>query len=170
MAWTVLVLALVACDEMEEQPRYDAYGEAELFNDGKVLQLAPAGTVARDDAEAVRALAERPAMSAELLARGRDRFQIFCTPCHDAAGYGRGEITRHGFPNPPSFHTPALRQAPAAHFVTVITKGFGVMYSYADRVPPADRWAITAYIRALQLSQNATIADVPAEERAWLEE
>lgn len=169
VASTVLVLALMACDEMEEQPRYDAYGEAELFDDGKVLQLAPAGTVARDDAETARALAERPEMSSDLLARGRDRFQIFCTPCHDTAGYGRGEITRRGFPNPPSLHTPALRQAPAAHFVSVITDGYGVMYSYADRIPPADRWAIAAYIRALQLSQNTTVADVPADERVRLE-
>jgi len=163
------VVGLVACDEMEEQPRYDAYEEATLFGDGKVLQLAPEGTIDRDGLQTARALTERPAMTADLLARGQERFQIFCVPCHDAAGHGRGEIARRAFPNPPSFHSPELRTAPAAHFVAVITEGYGVMYSYADRVPPADRWAIAAYIRALQLSQGATLDDVPVDAREALE-
>jgi len=109
-----------------------------------------------------------PPASAALLARGRDRFDIFCSPCHSIAGDGDGMIARRGFPHPPSYHTDRLRNAPDAHFYSVITNGYGMMYSYADRVAPSDRWAIVAYIRALQLSQNARLADVPPEHRGDL--
>lgn len=164
LAW-LLVLALAGCDDMEQQRRYDAYGEAGLFADGKVLQLAPEGTVARD-----RPTMERPEMTAALLARGQERYAIFCAPCHDTAGYGAGVVPARGYPPPPSFHTPELRAAPESHFVEVITRGYGVMYSYADRVAPADRWAIAAYIRALQLSQHAPAADLPEDLQFPLEE
>lgn len=103
------------------------------------------------------------------LARGRERFDIYCSPCHSIAGDGDGMVVRRGFPGPPSYHTDRLRNAPDAHFYSVITNGYGMMYSYADRVAPADRWAIVAYIRALQLSQNARIADVPPAQRAAVE-
>ena len=102
------------------------------------------------------------------LERGRQRFDIYCSPCHSIAGDGDGMIVRRGFPQPPSYHTDRLRNAPDAHFYSVITNGYGMMYSYADRVAPSDRWAIVAYIRALQLSQNARLADVPPEHRADL--
>lgn len=102
------------------------------------------------------------------LERGHERFDIYCAPCHSIAGDGDGMVVRRGFPNPPSYHTDRLRNAPDAHFYSVITNGYGMMYSYADRVAPDDRWAIVAYIRALQLSQNARIADVPPEHRADL--
>jgi mono/diheme cytochrome c family protein len=95
-----------------------------------------------------------------LLARGRQRFNIYCAPCHGRTGEGNGMIARRGFPNPPSYHTPALRNAADSHFYQVISDGFGVMYSYADRVSPHDRWAIVAYIRALQLSQHAPRSDL----------
>src|SRR4029078_13618013 len=98
------------------------------------------------------------AMTPEALARGRDRFDIFCSPCHSIAGDGDGMIARRGFPHPPSFHTDRLRNASDAHFYAVITNGYGVMHSYARRVPPSDRLAIIAYIRALQLSQHAPTA------------
>jgi mono/diheme cytochrome c family protein len=104
----------------------------------------------------------------QTLDRGRERFDIFCSPCHSIAGDGDGMVPRRGFPHPPSYHTPRLRNAPDAHFYNVITQGYGMMYSYADRVAPRDRWAIVAYIRALQLSQNARIDDVPPEHRAEL--
>ena len=104
------------------------------------------------------------------LARGRERFDIYCSPCHSIAGDGDGMVVRRGFPSPPSYHTDRLRNAPDAHFYSVITNGYGMMYSYSDRVAPADRWAIVAYIRALQLSQNARIGDVPPAQRAALEE
>jgi mono/diheme cytochrome c family protein len=90
-----------------------------------------------------------------LLQRGQQRFDIFCAPCHGRSGTGDGMIVRRGFPAPPSYHTERLRNAPDSHFYQVISDGYGVMYPYADRIAPADRWAIVAYIRALQLSQHA---------------
>jgi mono/diheme cytochrome c family protein len=104
----------------------------------------------------------------QVLARGQERYNIFCSPCHGRLGDGDGMIVRRGFRRPPSYHTDRLRRAPAGHFYDVITHGFGSMYDYAARVAPRDRWAIIAYIRALQLSQNATLADVPPQERTQL--
>jgi hypothetical protein len=104
----------------------------------------------------------------QVLERGRDRYNIYCTPCHDYTGSGRGMIVQRGFPPPPSYPIERLRQAPVGHFFDVITNGYGAMYSYKARIPPADRWAIVAYIRALQMSQHATLEDVPPEERAKL--
>ena len=106
----------------------------------------------------------------EVLERGRERFDIYCSPCHGRTGDGNGMIVQRGFPPPPSYHIERLRQAPVGHFFDVITQGYGVMYSYAQRVEPADRWAIAAYIRVLQASQQGTIAEVPEEERARLEQ
>jgi mono/diheme cytochrome c family protein len=104
----------------------------------------------------------------QLLARGQQRFDIYCAPCHSRAGDGDGMIAERGFPHPPSYHTAALRNAPDSHFYQVITDGYGVMYSYADRVSPHDRWAIVAYIRALQLSQHAPRSDLSAKDLARL--
>jgi mono/diheme cytochrome c family protein len=159
---------LAGCDDMSHQPRYDSYEKSTLFPDGKSVQLAPEDTVARDDPDKARALQARPPMTLALLERGQDRFRIYCTPCHDAAGYGRGTVPARGFPQPPSFHIPRLRDAPSEHFVDVITHGHGVMYPYADRVTPPDRWAIAAYIRALQLSQDAPIAALSDQDRRQL--
>lgn len=100
-----------------------------------------------------------------LLKRGRERFDIYCSVCHGRAGDGDGMIVRRGFRRPPSYHTDRLRQAPAGHFYDVVTSGFGAMPSYASRIDAADRWAIVAYIRALQLSQHAQWDDVPVEQR-----
>jgi mono/diheme cytochrome c family protein len=105
-----------------------------------------------------------------LLARGRERYNIYCSPCHGFAGHGDGMVAQRGFPHPPSYHIDRLRQAPDSYFFDVMTRGYGDMYSYADRVDPHDRWAIVAYIRALQLSQNASLNDVPQAERAKLDE
>ena len=101
----------------------------------------------------------------QVLDVGRNRYNIFCAPCHGIAGYGNGMIVQRGFPPPPSFHSPQLRQVPPGFIYDVITNGFGIMYSYAYRVPPEERWAIAAYIKALQLSQNASLSDVPPEQR-----
>jgi mono/diheme cytochrome c family protein len=106
----------------------------------------------------------------EVLQRGRERFTIFCTPCHDRLGTGNGKIVQRGFTKPPSYHELRLRQAPAGYFFDVITHGHGAMPDYASQVPPRDRWAIVGYIRALQLSQHATLQDVPEEERKRLSE
>lgn len=105
----------------------------------------------------------------EVLERGRERYEIYCAVCHGRTGEGNGMIVQRGFPQPPSYHIARLREAPVGHFFDVITHGYGVMYSYASRVEPRDRWAIAAYIRALQLSRDAKPADVPAEARAQLE-
>ena len=105
----------------------------------------------------------------EVLERGQQRFEIYCAVCHGRTGDGNGMIVQRGFPPPPSYHIDRLRQAPVGHFFDVMTHGYGVMYSYAARVEPHDRWAIAAYIRVLQLSHNAKLQDVPAPERARLE-
>src|SRR5262249_40367540 len=105
----------------------------------------------------------------KLLARGQERYNIYCSPCHSRLGDGRGMIVQRGFPSPPSFHDQRLRDAPAGHFFNVISRGYGAMYSYASRIPVDDRWAIVAYVRALQLSQHAAIEDVPADKRPQLE-
>ena len=106
----------------------------------------------------------------EVLNRGQERFNIYCTPCHDHLGTGQGMIVQRGFARPPSYHIDRLRTAPLGHFFDVMTHGFGAMYSYAYRVPPRDRWAIAAYIRVLQLSQGATMESVPAHEIQKLDE
>ncbi|MBN9563367.1 MAG: cytochrome c [Alphaproteobacteria bacterium] len=110
-----------------------------------------------------------PPVTLALLERGQERFRIYCTPCHSELGDGHGMIVQRGFPPPPSYHIDRLRAAPVEHFYDVITHGYGAMYSYANRVQPADRWAIAAYIRALQLSQHASIADVPADQRGKMQ-
>jgi mono/diheme cytochrome c family protein len=104
-----------------------------------------------------------------LLERGHERFDIYCSPCHSRVGDGHGMIVQRGFPQPPSYYSDALRNAPNQLFYDVITHGYGAMYSYADRVSPADRWAIVAYIRALQASAGATVNDVPADQRSALQ-
>ena len=167
-----LLLAVAGCGDqnMTHQARYEAYEEAPLLPGNMANQQPAPGTVARGELAYRATLAERPPMTAALLARGRERFNVFCTPCHGDVGDGRGMIVQRGFPQPPSYHIERLRNAPESYFVTVITDGFGVMYAYADRVPPADRWAIAAYIRALQLSQMARVADLGPEDRRRLEE
>ena len=154
----LLPLLAGGCDNMVQQPRYDDYERARLFPNGMVLQHPPAGTI--DRAAAARlAAAQRPAMTLPLIQRGRERFNINCAPCHGFAGDGDGMIVSRGFPQPPSYHIDRLRSAPDGHFYDVISNGYGVMYSYADRVEPRDRWAITAYIRALQRTRRPGAPD-----------
>jgi mono/diheme cytochrome c family protein len=126
----------------------------------------PQGVVAQGDLARLEA-SEQPAITPALLARGRERFEVFCAPCHGFGGAGDGMIVQRGFPHPPDYNAARLRSAPARHFYDVITNGYGVMYSYATRVPPPDRWAIAAYIRALQLSRGTEVASVP-EAREYL--
>lgn len=143
---------LGACHQsltMSDQPKGDEWERSTLFSNGRVVQSPPPGTVARGQ-DTADVLTEKPPMTLALVQRGRERFTIFCSECHGPGGDGDGMIVQRGFPHPPSFHDPRLITAPDGHFVDVITHGHGVMYSYADRVPPADRWAIAAYIRALQ--------------------
>ena len=102
---------------------------------------------------------------AEVLARGQQRFNIYCAPCHSRVGDGNGMIAQRGFIPPPSYHTDRLRRAPLGYFFGVITNGFGAMPDYATQIPPHDRWAIVAYIKALQLSQSATMGDIPKDQK-----
>ena len=146
---------------MTQQNRYGTYTAAGLFADGTEAQALPAGVVALGDLDRADQAEKPPAVDAELLARGRQRYDIYCSPCHGLSGNGDGMVVRRGFPAPPSYRSERLRAAPARHFFDVITNGYGVMYSYASRVEPHDRWAITAYIRALQESQDAKLADAP---------
>ena len=165
----LLLVAATAC-EMADQPRYDSYEPSTLFPNGTSLQAPPDGAIARDDPGRIAALLDRPALTPALLARGHERYDIYCTPCHGLAGDGAGIVPARGFPRPPDYAIPRLRAAPSSHVVAVITNGHGVMYPYADRVTPADRWAIAAYVRALQLSRHAPAADLPPEDRARLAE
>ena len=169
--WPALLtgMALAACGQnMTDQPKYNEYKPGPLFGDGRVLQSPVPGTVARDEPERRREAAEKPALDAALLARGQEQFDIFCVPCHARTGAGNGMIVQRGMPRPPSYHIDRLRTADDQHFFNVISSGHGAMYSYAQRVPPQDRWAIVAYIRALQLSQNASLDDLPDAERERL--
>ena len=157
-----LTLPLAACGlSMTEQRKYTTYAPAALWPDGASARTLPDNVVAQGDVERHGEETKPPEVSPALLERGRERFGIYCTPCHGLAGDGDGVIVAHGFPAPPSYHIDRLLAAPAQHFYDVITKGYGVMYSYSDRVQPHDRWAIAAYIRALQLSRRAKIAQVP---------
>lgn len=164
-----LCLLVAGCDQMARQPRGQVYGASELFANGAAMQAPPAGTVARGDEAWNEALAQRPPMTAALIQRGRERYGIYCQPCHDPAGYGQGIVPARGFPHPPSFHREPLLSAPSRLFVDVMTNGYGVMYSYADRIAPSDRWAIAAYIRALQLSQAAPAGELSPSDLARVE-
>jgi mono/diheme cytochrome c family protein len=126
--------------------------------------LPPQGIVARDEKPA-----SPPPLTLALLEHGQQRFDIYCAPCHSRTGDGQGMIVQRGFPAPPSYYIERLRAASVQHFYDVITNGYGVMYSYADRVSPEDRWAIAAYIRALQASVTRQLAEVPPEKRQNLQ-
>ncbi|HTV60097.1 MAG TPA: cytochrome c [Verrucomicrobiae bacterium] len=173
----IAALALAGCRlDMHIQPKYLPYDGTNFFGDGRSERPTVPGTVARGQLRLDELLYSGringvvadefpfPITPADLR-RGQQRFNIYCTPCHGYTGNGRGMIVMRGFPNPPSYHIDRLRAAPAGHFFDVITNGYGVMYSYASRVEPADRWRIIAYIRALQLSENARLDDVPPAER-----
>jgi mono/diheme cytochrome c family protein len=164
---------------MYNQPKKKPLAESEFFKDGTSARPIPANAVAREDLVEDVALftglvngvyvTQLPiALTPQLLRRGRERFNIHCAVCHRATGDGDGTIVERGFPRPPSFHLNRLRNAPIGHFYDVITNGYGVMYAYASRIEPADRWAISAYIRALQLSHNAQPGDVPLDEASKL--
>jgi mono/diheme cytochrome c family protein len=167
--------------DMFQQPSEKPLEKSDFFRDNQMASRPPVPhTVARghlDDDEVFYTGKVGAALvttfpfpiTREVLQRGRERFDIYCAPCHGQTGDGNGVIQQRGYPAPPSYHIDRLRDAPVGHFFDVITHGYGVMYPYAARVDPADRWAITAYIRVLQLSHNARVSDVPGQERAQLE-
>jgi mono/diheme cytochrome c family protein len=157
-------LAAAACDNMANQPKRLPY-ELPYGAEANWPALPPPGIVAHDEPLSPPA---PPPVTMALLERGQQRFDIYCTPCHSKLGDGHGMIVQRGFPAPPSYYIDRLKKAPIQHFYDVITDGYGAMYSYADRVAPADRWAIIAYIRALQASASASITDVPPDHRQAL--
>lgn len=163
-------LLVAGCrQDMEDQPRYDPLEASNQFADGMSARMPVSGTVTRGaDLSPVPDKIPYP-ITIELLQRGQQRFDIFCSPCHGRTGDGHGMVVERGFPAPPSYHQDALRKATDRHFYDVITNGYGAMYSYAARVPPQDRWAIVAYIRALQYSRDAPVAELPQSLRARLE-
>ncbi|MGE0223282.1 MAG: cytochrome c [Acetobacteraceae bacterium] len=155
-------MLLAGCRQsMIEQWKYSFDEPSQLWSNGTSSRPLPDGVVAQGDLQRDRDAATPPPVTMALLNRGQQRFQIYCVPCHGVTGEGNGMIVHRGFPAPPSYHTVRLRAAPAQHFFDVITNGYGVMYPYAARVTPRDRWAIVAYIRALQTSRTVALSDMP---------
>lgn len=159
----LLPLALGACQDqsMVKQPRYGWQAPSPAFPNGSGAQLPPEGTLSLESEALDEASRTPPPVDIALLQRGRERYDIYCSPCHGYGGDADGVVVRRGFPRPPSLRSGALRQASAQHYFDTMTRGYGVMYSYADRVSPHDRWAIAAYIRALQQASQTTLTDAP---------
>ena len=172
------VLALAGCrQDMHDQPRFKPLAESDFYADLRSSRAPVDGTVARGQvhedtyfytgkigANPGNYMPSEVPVNAETLARGRERFNIYCAPCHSRTGDGNGMVVQRGYRHPPSYHDVRLRQAPLGYFFDVMTNGFGAMPDYAAQIPPRDRWCIVAYIRALQLSQNATAADVSGQQ------
>ena len=179
---SMVLTALNGCHtDMRDQPRYETLEASDFFANGQSARPLVKGTVARgslnDDTVFLTGksggefVAQMPIeIDGALLARGQERFNIFCAPCHARTGNGDGMIVQRGFRQAPSYHSERLRTASDGHFFDVVTHGFGAMPRYSTQIEPHDRWAIVAYIRALQLSQNARLDNAPAAERASLEE
>lgn len=165
---------------MWDQPRYEPLESTEFFSNGSVAREPVAGTVPRGhlneddhfhlgkvDGQFVDTFPFP--IDDEVMQRGRERFNIYCAPCHDAVGNGNGMIVQRGYKRPPSYHVDRLRDVPVGYFYDVIVNGFGVMASYSYQLKPADRWAVVAYVKALQLSQHAEADTLPEADRAALE-
>ena len=164
---------------MHDAPRYEPLEASTFFSDGQSSRMPVANTVARgqlreDDLLYTGKIGGQLAnefpmpVTAEVMARGQERFNVFCSPCHARTGDGNGMIVQRGFRQPPSYYEERLVNAPVGYFFDVMTHGFGAMQDYAAQVPVADRWAIAAYIRALQFSRRGTVNDVPADRREEL--
>ena len=181
IAIVAMSVALVACrQDMHDAPRYEPLEESAFFASGGsartlVPNTVPRGYLREDELLYTGKVSGQFAnvfpspVTAAIMARGQERFNVFCSPCHGRTGVGNGMIVQRGFRQPPSFHEQRLKDAPAGYFFDVMTNGFGAMQDYSAQVPVADRWAIAAYIRALQLSQGAPVADVPADRRGDLD-
>ena len=178
MLTSVAIFAIAGCrQQMADQPHQRPLEPSNFFDDGMASRPVEPGTVARAgkeqnglrfpskvDGKLVDTFPFEVTM--EVLARGQERYEIFCSPCHDRLGTGQGMIVRRGFTPARSFHDPRLRDAPAGHFFEVMTQGFGQMPSYANQLSEQDRWAVIAYIRALQFSRNVRLDQLPPEDRA----
>jgi hypothetical protein len=172
-------MAFSGCDmalrqDMADQPKNRPLSPSTFFADGRserplVENTVPRGSLENDVYNVSKDYAGFPlAVDEKLLRRGEDRYKVFCTPCHGLQGDGNGMAAVRGMKHPPSYHIDRLRQAPNGYFYDVISNGFGVMYSYSERIAPRDRWAIIAYLRALQLSRNAKVSDLPESLREKL--
>lgn len=177
-----ILMLLAACkQQMADQGRYEPLEQSAFFGDERSSRPLPAGTVARgflneDDhffnarVDGELATTFPMPVTRDLVLRGRERYDIFCAPCHDYVGTGSGMVVQRGFRRPPpSFHSDRLAEAPPGHFYDVIANGFGAMSDYSTQIRPADRWAIVAYIRALQLSQNINVKELSSQDRQQLE-
>ena len=177
----VIAVSGAGCrQDMHDQPKYVPLRQSAFFNDARSARPLVEGTVARgqlreDDLLYTGKVKGEDAtlfpmrVDETLMARGQQRFNIYCAPCHGRTGQGDGMVVRRGYRRPPSIHQDRLRSAPVGHFFDVMTNGFGAMPDYAAQIKAEDRWAIVAYIRALQLSGHATLADVPPSERARIQ-
>ena len=165
---------------MYDQPKYKPLAASPLWTGREVIPSAGGGHrspqcrhLGRHYEWSARVCRRRSQAAGDLqsrgIQRGRERYDIYCAPCHGLTGDGKGYVTLRGFPHPPSYHTDRLREAPDTYLFDVITHGYGAMYAYAERLAPEDRWAVVAYVRALQLSQHAHLADVPRQVRDRLE-
>lgn len=184
LRWGALaaLLLLPGCElrqAMYNQPRSKAMGASTFFADGRSARPPVAGTIAQGQLRLDRHFFEGKAdtglattlpmpVTRELLERGRQRFDIYCAPCHDRTGRGNGMIVQRGMKRPPSYHIDRLRTAPVGYFYDVITNGFGAMYGYASRITPQDRWAIAAYVKTLQYSQQVSFDQLPLEDQRQL--
>lgn len=178
MLTSVAIFAIAGCrQQMADQPHQRPLEPSNFFDDGMASRPVEPGTVARAGKEqnGLRFHSKVDGtlvdtfpfeVTMEVLARGQERYEIFCSPCHDRLGTGQGMIVRRGFTPARSFHDPRLRDAPAGHFFEVMTQGFGQMPSYANQLSEQDRWAVIAYIRALQFSRNVRLDQLPPEDRA----
>ncbi|MEO8215916.1 MAG: cytochrome c [Acidobacteriota bacterium] len=174
----VSAFALSGCRPPQDQanpPSFEPLDQSSFFDDGGSARPLVEGTVSRSDVVGDELLLTGKQngqlanvfpfpVTDQIMQRGQERYNIYCTPCHGRTGYGDGMVVQRGYKQPPSYHIDRLRQEPVGHFVDVMTNGFGVMPSYRPQISPQDRWAIAAYIRALQLSQNATMAEVPPDQ------
>jgi mono/diheme cytochrome c family protein len=182
VAAALCAMAFSGCDEairqdMANQPKNRPESPSDFFADGRSVRPLIENTVARgsidnDVYNVTKDFAGFPAavkVNEKLLRRGQERYKIFCAPCHGLQGDGQGMIAMRGMKHPPSYHIDRMRQAPNGYFYDVMTNGFGAMYSYSERITPSDRWAIIAYVRALQLSRNIKAADLPPDLRQQLD-
>jgi hypothetical protein len=167
------VCGIAGCDntlrqDMANQPRVNPLAPSNFFTDGRSERPAIENTVARGSVENDALFVPRDSnafplpLTKELLQRGQERYNIFCTPCHGIQGDGQGMVAMRGMKHPPSYHQERLRAEPNGYIYDVVTNGFGAMYGYSSQIPPRDRWAIVAYVRALQLSRNAPVGELPA--------
>jgi hypothetical protein len=184
-ACLVVLFSLAGCDlrqRMYDQEKYEAHEATDFFKDGMTSRLPIEGTVPRGglrldkhlyegkvNGELATTLPASIEFNRALLERGQERFDIYCTPCHDRTGSGNGIVVQRGLKQPPSFHQERLRNAAIGYYYDVMTNGFGSMFSYASRIPVNDRWAVAAYIRALQFSQEAAYDELPAVDQGQLQ-